>query len=182
MLRVFYRTFARSLLPEFQLELGGKQNSKSMGLPLPQLAFAGLGGLAFGYDLAVVAGAGPYIKSDLQLDDGTLEAVVALAKVGACCGVVLGAISMDLLGRQLSMTSVGFFFLTGPIFIAVSGNTAVLCFGRFLAGIAIGMSSKSAQLLFLVSSVLESFAPLVQRLVELVDLKRTKNYCTYDFK
>lgn len=113
-----------------------------MGLPLPQLAFAGLGGLAFGYDLAVVAGAGPFIKNDLNLDDGTLEAVVALAKVGACCGVVLGAISMDLLGRQLSMTAVGFFFFLGPILIAVSGNVGVLCFGRFLAGIAIGMSSE----------------------------------------
>ena len=122
-----------------------------MGLPLPQLAFAGLGGLAFGYDLAVVAGAGPYIKNDLSLDDSTLEAIVALAKVGACAGVVLGAISMDLLGRQLSMTLVGFFFFLGPIFIAVSGNVAVLCFGRFLAGVAIGMSSgfRSSPLLVL---------------------------------
>lgn len=68
------------------------------------------GGLAFGYDLGVVAGAECYIQSDLGLSDNEVTAVVTTAKIGAVIGVVVGAALFDLAGRRRALAWTGGFY------------------------------------------------------------------------
>ena len=73
------------------------------------VAFAGLGGFMFGYDLGVIAGALLY----MGLRDADASLVVAAAKFGAVCGTFVGGALMQEFGRRPAMACTGVFFLLG---------------------------------------------------------------------
>ena len=105
------------------------------------VAFASLGGFAFGYDLGVFGGASIGIKEALNLSDVDIEVVIAICKVGAMFGVFIGGVIMDTYGRKMAIANIGIFFLVGPFLQVVFPSFVLLILGRFITGLGIGASS-----------------------------------------
>src|ERR1700749_4806355 len=64
-------------------------------------AFAGLGGLLFGYDTGVISGAELFFKNDFALSVFALEVIVSGVLAGAALGALGGGRLADIFGRRL---------------------------------------------------------------------------------
>ena len=103
--------------------------------------FGALGGLLFGYDLGVVAGALLLIKPEFGL--GALEVgfVTSSLLVGCMIGALGCARLADAVGRRGLVVAAGAVFGVGCLVAAVAPNLAVIVTGRFVMGLAVGALS-----------------------------------------
>ncbi len=104
-------------------------------------AFAGLGGLLFGYDTGVISGAQLFFASDFSLSTFALEVMVAAGLAGAAVGALLGGRLADLFGRRTLLIITALIFAAGAILCAAAISAAVLFAGRVIVGLGIGLSS-----------------------------------------
>jgi len=104
-------------------------------------AFAGLGGLLFGYDTGVISGAQLFFQKDFSLSTVALEEMVAVGLAGAAAGALFGGRLADRFGRRTLLILTALIFAAGAILCAIATSAAVLFFGRIVVGIGIGLSS-----------------------------------------
>lgn len=103
------------------------------------LLVAGLGGLLYGVDVGIIAGALPYIEATSGLDAGQLSQVVAAVLLGSVVSTLFAGMLADWMGRKpLMIASGGLFVLSIPIIALAHGLEALLC-GRLLQGISAGL-------------------------------------------
>jgi MFS family permease len=103
---------------------------------------AAVGSLLFGYDTGVIAGALLYIKPEFGLEDEpALEGLVVSATlVGACLGAFAGGALSDRFGRRRPLFFTAALFTAGGLLMALAPAVAWLIVGRFVVGVAIGVS------------------------------------------
>lgn len=106
-------------------------------------AFAGLGGLLFGYDTGVISGAELFFHKDFALSVFALEVIVSGVLVGAAIGALAGGRLADLFGRRTLLIATAVIFAAGAIVCAVAPTPDVLVLGRIVVGLGIGLSSGS---------------------------------------
>ncbi len=104
-------------------------------------AFAGLGGLLFGYDTGVISGAQLFFTSDFSLSTFALEVMVAAGLAGAAAGALLGGRLADLFGRRTLLIFTALIFAAGAVLCAAAPSAAILFAGRIIVGLGIGLSS-----------------------------------------
>ncbi len=104
-------------------------------------AFAGLGGLLFGYDTGVISGAELFLRKDFTLSSFALEVIVSGVLVGAAIGALGGGRLADLYGRRRLLIATAVIFAIGAIICAAAPSTTVLIIGRIIVGLGIGLSS-----------------------------------------
>jgi len=104
-------------------------------------AFAGLGGLLFGYDTGVISGAELFLRQEFALSSFALEVIVSGVLAGAAVGALVGGRLADLFGRRTLLIVTAIIFALGAIVCAVAGSPAVLIAGRIVVGLGIGLSS-----------------------------------------
>jgi sugar porter (SP) family MFS transporter len=104
-------------------------------------AFAGLGGLLFGYDTGVISGAELFLKKDFTLTSFALEVIVSGVLVGAAIGALGGGRLADLYGRRRLLIATAVIFALGAIICAAASSPTVLIIGRIIVGLGIGLSS-----------------------------------------
>src|SRR5579862_1598024 len=104
-------------------------------------AFAGLGGLLFGYDTGVISGAELFLRKDFTLSSFGLEVIVSGVLVGAAIGALGGGRLADLYGRRRLLIAAAVIFAIGAIICAAASSPAVLIIGRIIVGLGIGLSS-----------------------------------------
>ncbi|HEV3481737.1 MAG TPA: sugar porter family MFS transporter, partial [Candidatus Acidoferrales bacterium] len=104
-------------------------------------AFAGLGGLLFGYDTGVISGAELFLKKDFTLTSFALEVIVSGVLVGAAIGALGGGRLADLYGRRRLLIATAIIFAIGAIICAAASSPTVLIIGRIIVGLGIGLSS-----------------------------------------
>lgn len=104
-------------------------------------AFAGLGGLLFGYDTGVISGAELFLKKDFTLTSFALEVIVSGVLVGAAIGALGGGRLADLYGRRRLLIATAAIFALGAIICAAASSPTVLIVGRIIVGLGIGLSS-----------------------------------------
>ncbi|MFV0289148.1 MAG: sugar porter family MFS transporter [Mycoplasmatales bacterium] len=119
--------------------------------------FGALGGLLFGYDTGVIAGAQLFIQRDFNLTDAQIGFVVSCVLIGAVIGAVLISPLSDKHGRKKMVILTALIFLVGALGSAVSPNVVVLNISRLFLGIAVGGASA------LVPMYLAELAPANQR-------------------
>ena len=107
-------------------------------------AIAGLGGLLFGYDTGVIAGALLFIKDDFDLGSFAQGLVVAAVPVGAIAGAAISGPAADRHGRRLMITLAAFVFIVGALGSAAAPGVDVLVLSRIVIGVAIGLASAAA--------------------------------------
>ncbi|XP_078722450.1 solute carrier family 2, facilitated glucose transporter member 12 isoform X2 [Lampetra fluviatilis] len=104
-------------------------------------AVAALGGLAFGYALAVPSGALPHLRDRFLLSSAQQELAVGAALAGALVASFLGGPLLDRLGRRAAVGCSGALLVTGSAFLACAPSYAALLGGRAVVGAAIAASS-----------------------------------------
>lgn len=107
-------------------------------------AIAGLGGLLFGYDTGVIAGALLFIKPEFDLNSFAQGLVVAAVPIGAVFGAMIAGPAADNYGRRLMILVSAGIFIVGALGSAASPNVEVLVISRIVIGVAIGVASAAA--------------------------------------
>jgi SP family galactose:H+ symporter-like MFS transporter len=107
-------------------------------------AIAGLGGLLFGYDTGVIAGALLFITPDFHLSSFESGLVVGAVPLGAIAGAAVSGPVSDGRGRRVVIIFSAIVFATGALVSAAAPGTAVLVVARVVIGIAIGLASAAA--------------------------------------
>ncbi len=102
---------------------------------------AALGGLLFGFDTAVIAGATAALTTAFQLTPGGLGLTVSIALVGTVVGALFAGIPGDRYGRRDSLRGLAVLYLVSALGCAFATNWDALVFFRFIGGLAIGGSS-----------------------------------------
>jgi sugar porter (SP) family MFS transporter len=132
-------------LSEFYL-VGSEASSVNTRFVLVAVGIAALGGVLFGFDLVVVAGAVLFIQEQLKLAAGLEEVVVSAALAGATIGAALAGSMADRLGRRHVLFATAAVFAVGAGATALAPSAGWLIGGRAVVGLAIGSVSVAAPL------------------------------------
>ena len=103
------------------------------------LLVAGLGGLLYGIDVGIIAGALPYLEATSGLNGGQLSIVVAAVLLGSVISTLFAGTLADWMGRRRLMTLSGLLFVVSIPVIALSHGYQPLVLGRLLQGISAGL-------------------------------------------
>jgi len=107
-------------------------------------AVAAIGGLLFGFDTGVIAGAMLFIVPDFHLGPAEQGLVVGAVTFGALFGALVGGSWSDWLGRRRTNIVAGMSFIAGAVFSALAPDVDALIASRVLIGLAIGLTSVAA--------------------------------------
>jgi MFS transporter, SP family, galactose:H+ symporter len=102
-------------------------------------AIAGLGGLLFGYDTGVIAGALLFIKTDFDLGAFAQGLVVAAVPIGAVVGAAIAGPAADTYGRRLMILLAAGVFMVGALASAAAPGLEVLVIARVVLAVTIGI-------------------------------------------
>jgi len=102
---------------------------------------AALGGLLFGFDTAVIAGATAALTTTYALSPATLGQTVATALYGTILGAMFGGIPGDVYGRRASLRITAVLYLISALGCAFAFNWYSFVAARFIGGLGIGASS-----------------------------------------
>lgn len=109
------------------------------------IAFAAaISGLLFGYDAGIISGAMIFIKKTFDISNIQIGEMVSAVPLGALISSVLTGKISDWLGRKKIILTTALLFSIGSLLCSFALNPIFLIAGRFLIGIAIGMSSTSS--------------------------------------
>src|SRR3954469_848872 len=103
------------------------------------LIVAGLGGLLYGVDVGIIAGALPYLEATSGLNAGQLSIVVAAVLLGSVISTLFAGLLADWKGRRPLMILSGISFVISIPVIALSHGYGYLFLGRLLQGISGGL-------------------------------------------
>jgi sugar porter (SP) family MFS transporter len=103
------------------------------------LFIAGLGGLLYGIDVGIIAGALPYMEATSGLNSQQLSFIVAAVLLGSVFSTLFAGMLSDLLGRKTVMAVSGALFVASIPMIALADNYGLLVGGRLLQGISAGL-------------------------------------------
>jgi SP family myo-inositol transporter-like MFS transporter 13 len=103
------------------------------------LLVAGLGGLLYGVDVGIVAGALPYLEATSGLNAGQLSIVVAAVLLGSVISTLFAGLLADWMGRKPLMILSGLLFVVSIPVIALSHGYGPLILGRLLQGVSAGL-------------------------------------------
>jgi MFS family permease len=107
---------------------------------------AALGGLYFGDDLAVIAGAILFITQQFALSPLFEEVVASTAMVGAIFGTLLGGPLADRFGRGRIQILTAVVALVGALGTALAPTVGWLISGRIVVGVTLGMTAVAGPL------------------------------------
>jgi SP family galactose:H+ symporter-like MFS transporter len=127
-------------------------SKSSDGHPEPTLyitmiaAVAGLGGLLFGFDTGIIAGAMLFIVPDFHLGPGQQGLVVSAVTFGALFGALAAGTLSETIGRRPTNVVAGVSFILGSALSAMAPDVEILIVSRVIIGLAIGLTSVAAPL------------------------------------
>ncbi|RFP16120.1 MULTISPECIES: MFS transporter [unclassified Duganella] len=107
------------------------------------LFIAGMGGLLYGIDVGIIAGALPYLESTAsvawKLSAQQLGFIVAAVLLGSVLSSLFAGALADLVGRRAAMVLAGALFTLSIPLIALADGYLPLMLGRLLQGISGGL-------------------------------------------
>ncbi len=99
---------------------------------------AALGGLLFGFDIAIITGAGPFITRHFGLTDIGLGWAFSSLLFGCVLGCFIAGKLTDRYGRKKLLLFVALLFALTSIATALAPSLTVFVTARFLGGLAVG--------------------------------------------
>jgi MFS family permease len=107
------------------------------------LFIAGMGGLLYGIDVGIIAGALPYLESTAsvawKLRRQELSFIVAAVLLGSVLSSLFAGALADLVGRRWAMALAGALFTLSIPVIALADGYTPLLLGRLLQGVSGGL-------------------------------------------
>jgi MFS family permease len=114
-------------------------NAKKIWFARFLLLIAGLGGLLYGIDVGIIAGALPYLEATSGLTANQLSVIVAAVLLGSIISTIFAGLLADLVGRKLLMFFSGLLFVVSIPMIALAHGYQPLVLGRLLQGVSAGL-------------------------------------------
>lgn len=102
---------------------------------------AALGGLLFGFDIAIITGAAPFIQEYFDLDEFTLGWAVSSLLWGCIFGAAVAGRITDMYGRKKILLLVAVLFTITSIGTGIAPDINIFVIARFLGGFAVGAAS-----------------------------------------
>lgn len=107
------------------------------------LFIAGMGGLLYGIDVGIIAGALPYLESTAtiawKLSTQQLSYIVAAVLLGSVLSSLFAGALADAIGRRAAMVLAGALFAASIPVIALASGYTPLLLGRLLQGVSGGL-------------------------------------------
>jgi SP family arabinose:H+ symporter-like MFS transporter len=107
---------------------------------------AGLGGLLFGFDTAVISGANGFLLKQFQLSAGMQGWVVSSALVGCVVGSAIAGWLADRYGRKWMLVLSAVLFMVTALGSALAPSAGLLSVARLIGGIGVGVVAAVAPL------------------------------------
>jgi SP family arabinose:H+ symporter-like MFS transporter len=125
--------------------LDGFQNGMTPKFNLRYVIFlactAALGGLLFGFDIAIITGAGPFLTCRFELNDISLGFAFSSLLFGCVLGAFLAGRLTDRYGRKRILVWVAILFAATSVATALAPTFLLFVSARFLGGLAVGGAS-----------------------------------------
>jgi SP family arabinose:H+ symporter-like MFS transporter len=102
---------------------------------------ATMGGLMFGFDVAIISGAVPFIQPYFGWNELQLGWGVSSLLVGAIVGAFGSGVLSDMYGRKKILIFVALFFAVSCIFTALASSSVIFITARLFGGLAVGAAS-----------------------------------------
>lgn len=102
---------------------------------------AALGGLLFGYDTAVVAGAIGFLRDHFSLDAAETGFAASSALLGCILGAAGAGSLSDRFGRRRALLLSALFFTVSAIWSAIPNSLTEFNIARVIGGVGVGMAS-----------------------------------------
>jgi SP family arabinose:H+ symporter-like MFS transporter len=104
-------------------------------------ATAATGGLLFGFDVAIISGAGPFLREHFHMGDWGLGSAFSALLWGCAIGSVLAGYLTDRLGRRRLLLVVAALFAITSVQTGLAWSVESLLLARFVGGLAVGAVS-----------------------------------------
>lgn len=101
---------------------------------------ASAGGFLFGYDLALIAGALPFLTRDFALSSAMSGWAASSAILGAIIGPLLGLWFADAIGRRRTMMASAMLFLVSTVGCAMAPSVWQFAIWRLVGGMGVGLA------------------------------------------
>lgn len=102
---------------------------------------ATMGGLMFGFDIAIISGAVPFIQPYFGWNELQLGWGVSSLLVGAIIGAFVSGVLTDKYGRKKLLIIVALFFAVSCAVTAIAESSALFITARLFGGLAVGAAS-----------------------------------------
>lgn len=113
----------------------------SLGYVYKITCVAAVGGLLFGYDTAVVAGAIGFIQKKFELSAAMMGWIASCALIGCVAGAMFSGYLSDKLGRKKVLILSSILFTISSIGTAIPQNLNLFVVFRIIGGLGIGIAS-----------------------------------------
>jgi len=110
------------------------------------VAVTALSGLLFGYNTAIISTASLFLIKKFHLKTFQEEIVVSIILIGALIGALGGGTIADRIGRKWTIILTAIVYLISGLFLALAVDLPMIMLGRFIGGLALGVSSMAAPL------------------------------------
>lgn len=100
-----------------------------------------MGGLMFGFDIAIISGAVPFIQTYFGWNELQLGWGVSSLLVGAIIGAFSSGVLSDIYGRKRVLIVVALFFAVSCAITALAKSSVVFISARLFGGLAVGAAS-----------------------------------------
>lgn len=104
-------------------------------------ATAALGGLLFGFDIAIITGAGPFLTEHFHLTDLSLGWAFSSLLFGCVLGSTIAGRLTDFYGRKKILLIVAIVFAITSLATGLAPSFTAFVVARFLGGLAVGGAS-----------------------------------------
>ncbi len=102
---------------------------------------AAVGGLLFGYDTSVISGAILFVRGHFHWDSFATEVGVSIVLAGALVGAGVGGYLSDHFGRKPVQIANATVFGIFAVLTGLANTTPLFLIGRFMVGVAVGVTS-----------------------------------------
>ena len=101
-------------------------------------ATAALGGLLFGFDIAIITGAGPFLETHFHLDEFALGGAFSSLLFGCVVGSAASGFIAERFGRRTPLMWLAGLFAITSVATGVSTSFGLFIAARFAGGLAVG--------------------------------------------
>ena len=102
---------------------------------------AALGAVMFGFDIAIISGAGPFVQQYFALSEIAFGWGVSSLIIGCMAGALFAGKVADLYGRRTTLLAIALVFAITSVATAMAHSFSVFVVARICGGIAVGAAS-----------------------------------------
>ncbi|MBS1813392.1 MAG: sugar porter family MFS transporter [Acidobacteria bacterium] len=122
-------------------ESAGLRMKGSLAYTLSISTVAALGAVMFGFDIAIISGAVPFVQQNFGLTELQLGWGVSSLIIGSMLGALAAGRAADRFGRKRTLLWIALVFAVSSVFTAIAPTFTTFFLARILGGLAVGAAS-----------------------------------------